>query len=107
MSDDSTLGGYLDVHDRPPAFEGSDGRAYSAAIFVDESPDDRGRFGAAVLFVQWSDEGEHPIGHLETPYVAFGDTPEEAEAALGRMSLHEVKKHLEDMIAQSKDRPAW
>ena len=57
MSDDSTLGGYLDVHDRPPGFEGSDGRAYSAAIFVDEFPDEQGRFGAAVLFVQWSETG--------------------------------------------------
>jgi hypothetical protein len=105
--DDSTLGGYLDLHGRPPAFEGSDGRAYSAAVFVDESPDEKGRFGAAVLFVQWSDAGEHPVGHLETPYVAFGKTAEEAEAVVRRLSLHEVKKQLDDAIAQRQERPSW
>ena len=60
MSDDSTLGGYLEIHSRPPAFEGSDGEAYSAAVFVDDQPDENGRFGAAVLFVRWSQSGDRP-----------------------------------------------
>ena len=107
MTDDSTLGGYVEVHDRPPAFEGSDGRAYSAGVFVDDSPDAQGRFGAAVLFVLWSDAGEHPVGHLETPYLAFGDTAKQAAASVGQLTLHEIKRHLDRAIADRKERPVW
>ncbi len=107
MTDDSTLGGYVEVHDRPPAFEGSDGRAYSAGIFVDDSPDDQGRFGAAVVFVRWSETGEHPAGHLETPYLAFGDTPEQADTAIRRLTLHEIKRQLDRAIADHKERAVW
>ncbi len=105
MIDDSTLGGYLEVHDRPPAFEGADGAAYSAAVYVDDTPDKRGRFGAAVLFVRWSEMGSHAVGHLETPYLAFGSTPEEAEAQVGALTLHEVKQHLDRAIDAGRERP--
>jgi hypothetical protein len=97
----------VEVHDRPPAFEGSDGFAYSAGIFVDDSPDDQGRFGAAVLFVRWSATGEHPVGHLETPYLAFGETTEQAETAIRRLTLREIKRQLECVIADQKERPVW
>jgi hypothetical protein len=33
--DESTIGGYMAVHDRPAAFEGSDGFSYSVEIMVD------------------------------------------------------------------------
>lgn len=105
--DDSTLGGYLELHDRPPAFEGSDGAAYSAALFVDDTPDADGRFGAAMLFVRWSDGGDRPVGHVETPILAFGTTPEEAAAKVRALSLHEVKAHLDRAITERKERPAW
>jgi hypothetical protein len=107
VTDDSTLGGYVEVHDRPPAFEGSDGCAYSAGVFVDDSADDKGRFGAAVLFVRWSAEGEHPVGHLETPYLAFGKTPDEADTAIRQLTLHEIKRQLDRAIGEQKERPVW
>ena len=34
--DDTTLGGYQQVHGRPPAFGAADGQAYSVATFADE-----------------------------------------------------------------------
>lgn len=102
MTGDSTLGGYMDVHDRPPAFEGSDGRAYTAAVFVDESAAADGRFGASLLFVQWSEAGDHPIGHLETPYLAFGDTPGQADAAIRCLTLHDVKRYLDQAIVEAR-----
>ena len=34
-----TLGGYMKKHDRAAAFGGSDGRAYSVALYIDEEPD--------------------------------------------------------------------
>lgn len=107
MTDDSTLGGYLRVHDRAPAFEGSDGRPYSAAVYVDEEPDDHGRYGGAALFVRWSAEGDRPVGHLESPYVGFGATPEEAAALVEALSLHELKEYLERAIATARDRDPW
>jgi hypothetical protein len=107
MSDDSTLGGYLEVHERAPAFEGSDGCAYSAAVFADDEPDASGRYGGAVLFVRWSPAGDRPIGHLESAYVCFGATPEEAAAGVHALSLHDVKEHLERAIVADRDRDLW
>lgn len=103
MSDDSTLGGYFEKHDRPPAFEGSDGRAYSVAVYVDDVPDADGRFGAALLFVQWTVAGDAPSGHLETDYLSQAGTPTEAEAWVRRLSLHDVKAHLEQLITSRQE----
>src|SRR3989454_782187 len=69
---DDTLGGYQRVHERAPAFGGTDGQAYSVATFVDDTADAAGRYGAALLFVCWSSAGDRPVGHLETDYLAWG-----------------------------------
>ncbi len=100
---DETLGGYQRAHERAPAFGGSDGRAYSVGTFVDETPDADGRYGAALVFVCWSDAGDRPVGHLETDYLAWGPTPGEAVAGLLALSLHDVKAHLERCI-ERRDR---
>ena len=97
--DDTTLGGYQEVHGRPPAFGGADGRAYSVATFADDTPEG-GRYGAALLFVQWGD-GDRPVGHLETDYLAFGATPAEALAPLLALTLEQVKAHLDQCVARS------
>lgn len=97
--DDSTLGGYYEVHARPPAFEGADGRAYSAAVYVDPDPGPDGRYGAALLFVRWAPGGDRPDGHVETGYLAFGASPGEAEAALRALTLWEVKAQLDAALA--------
>jgi hypothetical protein len=107
VSDDTTLGGYQDVHDRPPAFGGPDGRAYSVAVYVDESPAADGRYGAVLLFVQWSVEGDRVVSHLESPYLAFADTPQRAEADLRQLSLVEVKRHLDAVVAANAEHPGW
>jgi len=107
MTDDLTFGGYLDKHERPPAFEGSDGESYSAEIYVDREPCDDGRFGAAVLFVRWSRDGTRPAGHLETEFLAFGRTPEEAGANLRPLTLYEVKERLDGLIEGRKGLADW
>lgn len=107
MTTDVTFGGYLETHDRPPAFQGTDGRAYSAAVYVDETADADGRYGAAVLFVRWTAAGDRPEGHLETPFLAYGRTPEEADAAIRALTLYELKEHLERAIAAGADRAEW
>ncbi len=107
MISDATLGGYVQVHDRPPAFEGSDGAAYSVAEYVDDTPDERGRFGAALLFVRWSASGDQPVGHLETDYLAYGADPEAAAESIRALTLHEIKHHLDALIASRKESHSW
>jgi hypothetical protein len=101
VTDDTTLGGYQAVHQRPPAFGAPDGQAYSVSTFVDDSPDASGRYGAALLFVRWGD-GERPVGHLETDYLAFGRTPGEALAPLLALTLQQVKEHLDRCVERGK-----
>lgn len=96
-----TLGGYMDRHGRAAAFGGSDGHAYSVGLYVDDAPDARGRFGAALLFVRWDAAGAAPAGHVETDFLAWGRTPEEAEARLRTLSLFDVKAALDEAIARS------
>jgi hypothetical protein len=75
-----------------------DGQAYSVGTFVDEAPDRAGRYGAALLFVRWSEAGDRPVAHLETDYLAWGVTPAEALAPLAALTLVEVKAHLDRCI---------
>jgi hypothetical protein len=98
---DETLGGYQAVHGRPPAFEGTDGRSYSAGIFSEDTPGPDGRYGAAVIFVRWSASNE-PDGHLETGYLCHDADPTRAEQAVGRMTLLDAKRHLDELIAGSR-----
>ena len=95
--DDTTLGGYQQVHGRPPAFGAADGGAYSVATFADDA-EENGRYGAALLFVRWG-EGERPVGHLETDYLAFGSTRDEALAPLLALTLEQLKAHLDRCVA--------
>lgn len=94
-----TLGGYMAKHERAAAFGGSDGHAYSVALYVEEEPDSRGMHGAALLFVRWSPGGERPVGHVETEFLAWGRTVTEAEERLRALSLFDVKAALDEAIA--------
>ncbi|HEY8257787.1 MAG TPA: hypothetical protein VIG08_09030 [Gemmatimonadales bacterium] len=96
-----TLGGYMEKHERAAAFGGSDGQPYSVAIYVEEEPDERGRFGAALLFVRWSAGGDRPVGHVETGTLAWGRTREEAGDGLRSLSLYDVKAALDEAIARA------
>ena len=97
--DDTTLGGYQQVHGRPPAFGAADGQAYSVATFADDAGD-AGRYGAALLFVRWGSDGQ-AVGHLETDYLAFGTTPDEALAPVLALTLEQVKAQLDQCVARS------
>lgn len=105
ISSDDTLAGYQAVHGRPPAFEGSDGRAYSAGVFSDDDPGPDGRYGAALLFIRWS-PAQEPDGHLESDYLARANDAGAAEAQVGQMRLSEVKQALDRLIAARDARVA-
>jgi len=98
--DDTTLGGYQQVHGRPPAFGAADGQAYSVDTFADDLGEP-GRYGAALLFVRWSPGGERPVGHVETETLGWGKTPEEARSRLESLSLYDVKAALDEAITHA------
>ena len=99
IAEDDTLKGYVAVHGRPPAFEGADGRPYSAGIFSDDDAAPDGRYGASLLFIRWS-ASQEPDGHLETDYLAHAADPLKAEAEVGQLTLFEVKAALDALIAR-------
>ncbi len=98
--DANTLGGYMAVHDRPAAFEGSDGFSYSVEILTDETGEPGASFGGYLLFIQWARVGAAaPEGHLETDFLARAATADAARAAVGAMPLAEVSRALDALIA--------
>jgi hypothetical protein len=107
--DPNTIGGYMAVHDRPAAFEGSDGASYSVEIVTDASGDKTRPFAAYLLFVRWRQGDPVASGHLETDFLAFADTEENASKLVGAMMLNEVKIRLDDLIKakQAEQLPWW
>jgi hypothetical protein len=105
--DANTLGGYMAVHDRPAAFEGSDGFSYSVEILAQEEQHETPPWGAFFLFVKWARVGaQSPEGHLESDYVARGTTEADAIANAGRLSLSDTKQVLDALIERaSTERP--
>ena len=89
------------MHERAPGFGGTDGHAYSVATFVDDTPDARGLYGAALLFVRWSPSGDRPVGHVETEILAWGRTEAEAADRIKVLSLYDVKAALDEAIARA------
>jgi hypothetical protein len=100
--DENTIGGYMAVHARPAAFEGSDGLSYSVAIETDRTDAPEKPFGAYFLFVRWRRIGAQGVeGHLESPFLAWGASAEAARKSLGAMPLAAVRAVLEDLIRGS------
>jgi hypothetical protein len=100
--DANTIGGYMSVHARPAAFEGSDGMSYSVAIEIDETGEAERPFAAYFLFLRWRRVGAQGVeGHLETDYLAFGATADAARDSLGAWRLDQVKDALEALIRDS------
>jgi hypothetical protein len=104
--DESTIGGYTAVHDRPAAFEGTDGFSYSVEMMVEPTGDPAGTWGAFFLFVTWSRVGaQSPEGHLETEYLLTAASEDDATAAIGETPLTEVKLLLDGLIARRDGGP--
>jgi len=107
--DPNTIGGYMAVHDRPAAFEGSDGASYSVEIVTDVTDDKARPFGAYLLFVRWREGDPVASGHLETDFLGFADTEDEARKIVGGMLLNEVKEALDQLIKSRREalKPWW
>ena len=100
--DANTIGGYAAVHDRPAAFEGSDGYSYSVEIDVDATGDPGRPFAAYFLFLRWRRQGRQGVeGHLESEYLAYAGTATDARESLGRWQLADVRRVLEQRIRET------
>jgi hypothetical protein len=99
---DATFGGYLEKHDRVPAFEGADGQPYTVDIDVEAADDPERPFEAFLLFLRWAETGAGIMGHLESPTLASGRTEEEARQALLDLSLYEIRAELDAAIRRRR-----
>jgi hypothetical protein len=99
---DVTLGGYIEEHNRVPAFEGSDGQPYTVDIDVVESDDVAQRYTAFFIFIRWAATGAGIMDHVESGDIAYGDTEQEARQAALELSLYEVKAELDSAIARRR-----
>jgi hypothetical protein len=99
--DANTVGGYRVVHERPAAFEGTDGFSYSVEAMAEERPEDASHpWAGYLLFVRWSRIGaSSPAGHLESDYLARAATEAEALEAVGRTPLGVAREQLERLVA--------
>ncbi|MXY30736.1 MAG: hypothetical protein F4179_10040 [Gammaproteobacteria bacterium] len=95
---DATLGGYLDTHDRPPAFEGVDGHPYTVSLEVEQTPDLRAPYVGYLVFPRWAATGLGVIGHVQTPVLCRERGRTAAEGHLRELSLDQVKSLLDDGI---------
>ena len=90
------------MHSRPAALEGRDGMSYSLDLLSDSTGDTEAqkKYGAYLIFIQWARLGAQKAeGHLETDFLAWGSTADEAERALGSMSLIEAQRALDALVA--------
>jgi hypothetical protein len=97
---DGTLGGYFEVHDRPPAYEGGDGHPYTVSIEVERTANLRAPYSGYLVFPRWAQSGVGIVGHVETPTLCEATSENDARAALGALTLREVQGELEAAIAR-------
>ena len=101
---DDTLGGYFEVHERPPAFEGPDGHPYSVSIEIEKTPDLAAPFHAYLVFPRWAETGVGIVGHVETDILVKAKSEGDAQVLVGALSLVEVKARLDEAIAADQRR---
>lgn len=101
--DDVTLGGYIRVHDRPPAFDGPDGHPYTVSLETEKTGDLRAPIAGYLVFPRWAQSGVGIVGHVETPTLCRAGSADEARAALENIPLIAVQQALHEAIARGLD----
>lgn len=99
---DVFLGGYIEEHERPPAFEGKDGQPYTVDIDVEETGDPERPLAGFLVFLRWARTGGGIMQHLTSEDIAYGANEEEARARALGLSLYEVKAELDAAIERRR-----
>ncbi len=97
---DLSFAGYVETHDRVPAFEGSDGQPYTVDVDTEETGDPARPWAAFLVFVRWAATGAGIMGHVTSEDVAWARTEDEARAAALELTLYELKTELDRAIAR-------
>ena len=95
---DRTFRGYVETHDRVPAFEGSDGLPYTVDIDAEEKAG--GDWVAFLVFVRWAETGAGIMGHVTSGDVARGASQDAVREAALELTLYELKTELDRAIAR-------
>ena len=101
---DSTLAGYIKLHDRPPAFEGVDGEPYTVSVETENTPDLSAPVEGYLVFPKWATNGVGVVGHVETPTLVRGPSKESVARDLGELLLVRVKALLDEAIRRRDGR---
>ncbi len=100
---DATLGGYMDVHNRPPAFEGADGQPYTVSIEVEKTADLRTPYAGYLVYPRWAETGLGIVGHVQTPILCSEPGREAAEQSIRALPLDRLKSLLDEAIAHQAE----
>ena len=97
-AEDCTLGGYLSVHDRPPAFEAIDGQPYTVSIEVERTGDLRKPVAGFLIFPRWAETGLGIVDHVESPVLWRAATRGVVMQRAGALELTEVQRLLNEAV---------
>jgi hypothetical protein len=100
---DVTFLGYVETHDRVPAFEGVDGQPYTVDIDTEETDDPERPWAAFLVFVRWADTGAGIMGHTTSGDIAYGATEDEARMAALGLTLYQLKTELDLAIEHRRE----
>ena len=95
---DTTLGGYLKVHERPPAYEGSDGHPYTVSVEVESVDNLAAPYVAYLVFPRWAETGLGIVGHVETPVLWDGRSRDDVQDRIHALPLTDVKRLLDEAV---------
>ena len=99
---DVTLGGYMEVHERPPAFTGSDEQPYTASVEVESVDNLAAPYVAYLVFPRWAGAGLGIVGHVETPVLWEGRSRDQVRDLAHALKLSEVKHLLDEAIQRKR-----
>lgn len=97
---DLTFAGYVETHDRVPAFGGADGQPYTVDIDAERTADPDRPWAAFLVFVRWAATGAGIMGHVLSDDIAWGETEDEARKAALDLTIYELKDALDRAIAR-------
>ncbi len=100
---DATLGGYFEVHNRPPAFEGSDGHPYTVSPEIEQTSNLRTPYAGFLVFPRWAQTGVGIVGHVETPVLVERRSSQQSMQWLGKLTLVQVQEHLEAALERERE----
>ena len=86
------------MHDRPPGYDASDGHPYTVSLEVEQTANLRAPYAGYLVFPRWAQTGVGVVGHVETPTLVEGRSPEEVTEGLGALTLVRVQQLLEEAI---------